>query len=304
MKKIIIFGGTGFLGLGLAKSLRLHNYKPILVSRHQPKSDLGFTWYHWTGRDLEDWQYELEGAYAIVNLCGRSVNCIKTPDHCDEILRSRVESTETIGKALKTIQNPPQVWIQMSTAHIYGDPEVMCTESSAFGYGLAPYVGQKWEEAFAWSLPANMRGLRLRTSFVIGKNGGALSTLKKLVRLRLGGKVGSGQQGMSWIHQEDFNRLIMEAIENKSYEGCCIVSAPNPVSQKDFMQSLRDAMKIRIGLPAPELMVRVGAKLFFKTDPELVLYGRYVRSEKLKKWGFKFKFPELKGALVDLAGTS
>ncbi len=300
MKKVIIFGGTGFLGMGLAAELKNQGYEPVLVSRNKASKPHQFKWFQWTGRNLGTWQIELEGAHAIVNLAGRSVNCIKTPDNCDEILRSRVESTTIIGKALKTIKQAPQVWIQMSTAHIYGDPEVMCTEKSAYGYGLAPFVGQKWEEAFAWALPANMRGLRLRTSFVIGRDGGALPMLQKLVKYRLGGRIGTGQQGISWVHQHDFNQLVIEAIKKPKYEGVCIVSAPNPVSQKTFMTTFRKVLGIRIGLPATKWMVNLGAKYMFKTDPELVIYGRYVKSSTLNEWGFKFKYPELKNALSHL----
>ena len=88
-------------------------------------------------------------AAGLINLAGRSVDCIKSPDHQDQILRSRVESTRVLGEALRAIDAPPPVWVQMSTAHIYGDPpELTCTEDSAFGYGLAPFVGKAWEEAF------------------------------------------------------------------------------------------------------------------------------------------------------------
>src|SRR6516165_8427045 len=100
-------------------------------------------------RSVGEWRRELEGASGLVNLAGRSVDCIKTPDHQDEILRSRVEATCVLGLALRATDSPPPVWVQMSTAHIYGDPpEVVCTEDSAFGYGLAPFVARAWEDAF------------------------------------------------------------------------------------------------------------------------------------------------------------
>jgi NAD dependent epimerase/dehydratase family enzyme len=91
-----------------------------------------------------DWSRELDGAAGLVNLAGRTVDCIKTPDHRDEILRSRVESTRVLGAAVASATEPPPVWVQMSTAHIYGDPLVRCTETSAFGEGLAPFVGRAW----------------------------------------------------------------------------------------------------------------------------------------------------------------
>jgi NAD dependent epimerase/dehydratase family enzyme len=139
---------------------------------------------------------------------GRSVDCIKTPEHQDEILRSRIEATRVLGMAVRSISSPPPVWVQMSTAHIYGDPpHIICTEESPFGYGLAPFVGRAWEEEFRANVLPSQRGVVLRTSFVIGRDrgagGGALARLRMLVRLGLGGRVGSGTQGMSWIHETD-----------------------------------------------------------------------------------------------------
>ena len=115
----------------------------VILSRKPPKPNGPWKHVEWDARTLGEWSRELDGADGLVNLTGRSVDCIKTPDHCDEILRSRVESTRVLGKAFQVIASPPSVWVQMSTAHIYGDPpEVTCTEDSAFGYGLAPTVGR------------------------------------------------------------------------------------------------------------------------------------------------------------------
>tara|TARA_A100000171_G_scaffold52541_1_gene71454 strand:- start:36 stop:953 length:918 start_codon:yes stop_codon:yes gene_type:complete len=299
MKRIVITGGTGFLGISLAKFLKEKGFQPILVARHKP--DLDFDFVQWDGVTLGDWCEVLEGASAIVNLAGRSVDCIKTPDHCDEILRSRVDSTKVIGEALKSVKNPPKVWVQMSTAHIYGDSvSQVCDENSSTGYGLAPFVGKAWEKTFLAALPNNTRGVRLRASFVIGRNGGALTSLKSIVNLGLGGKVGNGKQGMSWIHEFDLNNLIYEVITNDKYNGFYIASAPNPVSNRKFMKELRKKMNPFIGLSLPPFMIKFGAKYIFKTDPELAIYGRYVKSRRLKDEGFTFKYPDLSQVLENL----
>jgi uncharacterized protein (TIGR01777 family) len=189
----------------------------------------------------------------------------------------------------------------MSTAHIYGDsPDVTCTEASPFGYGLAPYVGKKWEETFNQVIPEGIRGVIIRTSFVLGKNGGALESLLRITKLGLGGTVGNGRQGMSWIHEYDMNAILQRGIEEETMSGAYIASAPNPVNNKVFMKALRKSAGIPIGLPAPEMMVRFGAHNVFKSDPELALYGRYVVPERLLSEGFSFRFPELGGALGDL----
>ncbi len=301
MKKILIFGGTGFIGLSLANHLKNKGHKPVLIARNKPTDNVKHDFINWDAYSIGPWIKELEDAFAIVNLAGKLVDCIKTPDNCDIILRSRIDATNIIGEAIKQTSNPPKIWIQMSTAHIYGaPPRQVCTEGSSFGYGLAPFVGQKWEEAFLKSKPDEIRGVRLRTSFVIGKNGGALQSLKRIVQLGLGGKVGHGQQGFSWIHEEDMNQIIEQSIINESYVGAYIASSPNPVSNNIFMKTLREKLNMPIGLSAPEFIMRIGAKLIFKTDPELALYGRYVKSKRLKSKGYEFKFPSLEEALEDL----
>ncbi|MFK8103285.1 MAG: TIGR01777 family oxidoreductase [Saprospiraceae bacterium] len=301
MEKVIIFGGTGFIGLSLAAQLAKRGLTPVLVARHPPKPTVDFEFVAWNGYEVGTWASILENAKAIVNLAGKTVDCIKTAANCDLILRSRVDTTKVIGAALATTKNPPKVWVQMSTAHIYGDPpSQLCTETAAFGYGLAPFVGKAWEKAFLEALPAGMRGVRLRTSFVIGRNGGALESLMQITKLGLGGTAGEGSQGFSWIHEYDMNEIIYQAIVNQAYEGAYISSAPNPVSNQVFMKSLRKAMKVPIGLPAPAFLIKIGAPLLFRTDPELVLYGRYVKSERLSQMNFSFKFPTLDLALADL----
>jgi len=301
MKRVLIFGGTGFIGKSLAKHLSNHHFTPVLIGRNKPLKDLGFKFCQWDSRKISEWIKLLEGAYAVVNLAGKSVDCIKTPDNCDLILKSRVNSTTTIGKAFAKIDNHPKIWVQMSTAHIYGDPpREVHSEDSSTGFGLAPIVGKAWEEAFIKNKPKDVRGIILRTSFVIGQNGGALKSLKRIVRLGLGGTVGHGKQGMSWIHEFDMNEIIHQAIINPKYEGVIIASSPNPVSNKAFMKNLRKRMKIPLGIPAPEFITRIGAKYIFKTDPELAIYGRYVKSEVLENLGYQFKFPNLDEALSDL----
>lgn len=304
-RRIVIAGGSGFLGVSLARHLSANGCQVVILSRSAPRMAGPWSHIEWNARTAGAWVSELNGAAGLVNLVGRSVDCIKTPDHRDEILRSRVESTRVLGEAMRQIESPPPVWVQMSTAHIYGDPpEAVCNENSPTGEGLAPFVGRAWEEAYAAGVLPTQRQVILRTSFVVGRDrgagGGALSRLRTLVRLGLGGTVGSGRQGMSWIHEEDMNRLFERALVEESMHGVYVASSPNPICQREFMRSLRRAMKMPIGLPAFEWMVRIGAPLVMRTDPELALYGRYVVSKRLVEAGFDFRFPTLDAALRDL----
>ena len=240
----------------------------------------------------------------MVNLAGRTVDCVKTPDRCDEILRSRVEATAVLGESIRQANTPPSVWVQMSTAHIYGDPpEVVCDENAALGYGLAPFVGRAWEEAFANAVLPDTRQVILRTSFVLGRQGGALPRLMGLARWGLGGRVSRGRQGISWIHQHDMNRILVRAITSDAMQGVYLATAPQPVSNADFMRALRRALGVPIGMPAMTWMVRWGAPLLMRTDPELALYGRYCVSRRLREEGFEFTFPDVRSALHDLCGN-
>lgn len=303
--RIVIAGGSGFLGISLATHLTELGYDVVIFSRNPPK--VSGPWRHvaWDAYSVGEWKSELDGAAGLVNLVGRSVDCVKTPDNCDEILRSRIEATRVLGVAMRAVAQPPPVWVQMSTAHIYGDPpEIVCTEDSPFGYGLAPTVGKAWEEEFHRCILSSQRGVVLRTGFVIGRNrgagNGALAKLGMLARIGLGGRVGSGKQGMSWIHETDLNRLIERALTDDTMTGAYVVSSPHPVAQVEFMRALRKAVRMPVGLPATKWMVRLGARWLLKTDPELALYGRYVVSQRLQCEGFEFRFPLLDDALQDL----
>lgn len=299
--RVVIAGGTGFLGQNLARHLVDLGWDVVVMSRHTRKDEARWRHATWDARTVGNWVHDLDGATALVNLAGRTVDCVKTPDHCDEILRSRVESTEVLGRALESVQTLPRVWVQMSTAHIYGDPpELVCDEDSPFGYGLAPFVGREWEQAFAGAVPASMRQVVLRTSFVLGKNGGALSRLSKLVRRGLGGTVGHGRQGISWIHEQDMDRLFARAISDDSMRGTYIATAPKPVSNAEFMREMRNALRVPIGLPAASWMVRLAAPLMLRSDPDLALYGRYCVSRRLQEEGFEFLFPDVRSALQNL----
>ena len=304
-KKVVIAGGSGFLGVSLANYLAGRGGSVVILARHQPEAVGTWKFVEWDGCELGGWAAALDGADALVNLAGRSVDCVKTPDHRDEILRSRVATTRVLGEAMRSVCSPPPVWVQMSTAHIYGDPPAaVCREGSPFGHGLAPDVGRAWEREFEAGVLPEQRGVILRTSFVIGRDrgvgGGALARLKFISRLGLGGRVGSGKQGMSWVHELDMNRLFERAIDNSSMRGAYIASSPNPLPQVEFMRVLRKVLRVPVGLPAREWMVRIGARWLLRTDPELALYGRIVMPERLQAEGFEFDFPDLEAALEDL----
>mgnify|MGYP002011744739 CR=1 FL=1 len=216
--RIVIAGGSGFLGRSLARHLaRRPKTKVIILSRNRPAEEGPWTFQSWDARNLCEWSHVLEGATAVVNLVGRTVDCIKTPGNRAEIMNSRVDATRVLGEAMHDADVPPPVWVQMSTAHIYGDPPTeICDESSPTGTGLAPEVGEAWERTFHEHCPPKTRGVVLRTSFVIGRGGGALARLLALalfaVRFRAllhrrapppGERVGGPREGVVHHQLED-----------------------------------------------------------------------------------------------------
>jgi hypothetical protein len=297
-KRIVIAGGSGFLGINLARHLTDRGDSVVILSRSNPKPG---AWSHapWDGRTDGEWMSAFDGADAVVNLAGRSVDCVKHAHHVDQIWRSRIESTLALGRAVDRATSKPGVWVQMSTAHIYGDSELPCDESSVLGYGLAPDVGRAWEDAFDRACPDGVRRAVLRTSFVLGRDGGALPILTRLAKLGLGGTIGTGTQGMSWIHERDMNRIFARAIDDEGFPGMCIASAPSPMSNREFMRTLRRTVRRPFGLPSPGWLIRLGSPVI-GTDPELALYGRYVTSSVLDACGFGFEHESLESALNDL----
>ncbi|HVU18028.1 MAG TPA: TIGR01777 family oxidoreductase [Candidatus Didemnitutus sp.] len=295
--RIVLAGGSGFLGRSLARLLVARGCEPVILSR-TPNSSGSVREMFWDGRTLGSWTAELEGARAVVNLTGRSVNCTPTPENRAEILSSRVDSVQVLTQAMATLKRPPGIWVQTSSLAIYGNPgDRICDESAPWGDDFPARVCRQWEAA----LPTGpMRVVVLRISLVFGPGGGALGPLVKLVRSFLGGTVGRGTQFVSWIHEDDMNEIFWQAIERSDFSGAYNACTPNPVRNAGLMSSLRRAMHRPWSPPAPSWLVRLGARWFMHTDPDLALTGRRCIPARLQEQGFAFQHPYLDPALDDL----
>jgi uncharacterized protein (TIGR01777 family) len=302
-RRVILAGGSGFIGKGLSRVLLERGYDVVVLTRGDAHAEGGVRFVNWDARTVGPWAAELEGAAAIVNLVGKSVDCRKTEENRRVILESRVDSVRALGAASAGCAAPPPVWVQTATAHIYGDTgDEILDESSAIGEGFAPVVGVAWEKSSAENAPATCRTVVLRISFVLGRHGGALGTLSKLARWFLGGATGSGRQWISWIHEADLQEIILRAIENPEMRGVYVVTAPHPVTNAEFMREVRKAVGRPWSPPVPEVMVRIGARMM-GTDPELALMGRRCVPARLIAEGFEFRFSEVEGAIADLVRT-
>lgn len=311
MKKphIILAGGSGFLGRVLADYFQNLGYDIVILTR-SPKASLGsIREVSWDARTLGDWSRELEGAAAIINLTGRTVDCRYTAKNKKEILKSRVDSTHVIGQAISKCEQPPSVWLNASTATIYPHTlGVAWDEAGKMDAAPASRDAFSVEVAFAWEKALNeantprTRKVALRTSMVLGTaRNSVFPVLCRLTRFGLGGKMGSGQQYVSWIHQTDFCRALHWIITHDDLSGPINLCAPNPLPNHEMMRIFRQVCGVPFGLPATEWMLEIGA-FFLRTETELILKSRRVISRRLKESGFEFQFPELRDALNNLCG--
>ncbi len=293
-KKIVIAGGTGFIGKYLAEKFKTLGYQVIIISRNRA---------HIQWDDKDRIESALNCAEMLINLAGKSVNCRYNQKNKDEILSSRIITTKILGDAILNCENPPALWINSSTATIYRHAmdEPMTEKEGEIGTGFSVDVATNWEKAFFdFQLPKT-RQIALRMAIILGKGGGVMKPFVNLVRFGLGGKQGSGKQMFSWLHVEDLFNIILFLQQEKELSGVFNCSAPNPVDNATLMKSLRKIMKVSIGLPSPEWMLKMGAVLI-GTETELILKSRWVLPDKLENAGYQFKFPTINEALEDILG--
>ena len=297
--KIVIPGGSGFVGTVLARALHQSDHQVVVLSRAPKKSP--WRTVEWDGETLGNWTSEFEAADAIINLAGQSVNCRYTAENRRLITDSRLKSTKVVGDAIAQAWTPPRVWLQASTATIYAHRyDAANDEATGIVGGAEPNapdtwrfsieVATSWERALKESPTPNTRRVAMRTAIVMHPDHGSpFDIILRLVRFGLGGQAGDGRQYMSWIHERDFVRAVMWLIEHDDLAGPVNIAAPNPLPNAEFMRALRAASGVPFGLPAAEWMLEVGA-LVCQSETELILKSRRVVPAKLQQSGFEFKF--------------
>ena len=288
MKKIVIAGGTGFLGRFLSSRFREDGAAVIVVARKN--GDVVWT-------DHDALVSAVEDADLVVNLAGRSVDCRYNEKNKKEILDSRLETTAMLGNAIAACQKPPALWINSSTATIYRHAEdrPMTEENGEIGKGFSVNVATQWENRFFSYHLSHTRQVAMRMAIVLGKTGGALKPLKIMTRLGLGGKQGKGNQMFSWVHIEDVYQVILFLMEHDELTGAVNCSSPFPLPNKEVMKLLREKLGVPVGIPSPAWLLEIGA-VFIRTETELLLKSRWVLPGRLLKAGYRFKYPDLDSA--------
>lgn len=308
--KVIIPGGSGHVGTVLACGFQQRGVEVVVLSRTQTNA-LPWRVVKWDGETLGEWATEVEGADAIINLAGQSVNCRYTAENRRVIIDSRVKSTRIVGQAIAEANNPPCVWLQASTAtlyaHRYDAPNDEATGIIGGSEPNAPDtwrfsidVVKKWERELNAAATPHTRKVLMRSAIVMSPSqGGPFDMLLRLVRFGLGGRFGDGKEYVSWIYDQDFVRTVDWLIHHEELAGPVNLAAPNPLPNSEFMQSLRKAWGIPFGLPATNWMLELGA-FVLRSETELMLKSRRVIPTKLFQSGFNFQFPTWAEAAGDL----
>lgn len=301
MKKIILAGGSGYLGNELARYFQTRADEIIIVSRSCRNPDGNIRQVFWDGKNGGEWTNELESTDLIINLAGKSVNCRYTKRNKNEIYSSRIDSTNAIGRAIANCKTPPKAWINSSSVTIYeASFDANQTETNGkIGDDFSMDVCQKWEAAFNSFRTPLTRKIIIRTSIVLGQAGGAMIPLTNIVKAGFGGSQGNGRQFVSWIHERDFCRAIEWLNSNEKAFGIYNVVSTNNVRNADFMRCLCESLGAKWGIPISEFLLKVSA-VFVGTETELVLKSRKVYPERLLNEGFVFEFSDLKEALDNL----
>jgi uncharacterized protein len=306
-KRIILAGGSGLLGTMLARELSAAGYEIVVLSRSVERVNERARTVQWDARTLGEWARELDGAFAVVNLTGRSVNCRYNEKNRREILDSRVLSTDAIGEAIANCANPPAVWINASTATIYKhsleksmseNAEMAATVDAKDEFSVE--VAMAWEKALFDAHTPKTRKVALRISMVLcDEEGSVFPVLRGLVKRGLGGAMAGGKQYVAWIHERDFCRAVQWVLQRDDLSGGVNIAAPNPITNGEMMRVLRRVCGVPIGLPASRWMLEIGA-FFMRTETELMLKSRRVVPGTLLAQGFKFDFSQFEQAARDL----
>jgi hypothetical protein len=305
--KIVIPGGTGQVGHVLVRGLENRGHDVVVLSRR----GTGPRVLSWDGRTLGGWAAEIDGADAVINLAGRSVNCRYDKTNLTEMLVSRIDSTRVVGQAIEAAARPPRVWLQAATATIYSHRfDAPNDEATGILGGEEPDVPSYWrfsvEIAKAWereqaeARTPRTRRVAMRTAMLMRpERGGTFDLLYRLTRLGLGGAIAGGAQFMSWIHDRDFERAVVWLIEHEGIDGPVNIAAPEPLRHREFMRALRAAAGVPFGLPGTRSLLEVAA-VIHRTDTELLLKSRRVVPGRLLAAGFRFEFPSWPEAAREL----
>ena len=295
--KLVVTGATGFIGTPLCARLLEQGHTLTLFTRGSPR-DAGSAakrWVHWRPGEIREWGGALDGVDGVIHLAGEPIAAKRwTPVQRRRIESSRIEGTRSLVQAIANTNSRPKFLINASAVGYYGPrgDEIVSEETSP-GNDFLSQVCRGWEDEAKKAEQLGLRVVRLRTGIVLGSGGGALAKMVPPFKFFAGGPLGSGQQWMSWIQLEDHVRLILELIENPRASGAVNATAPNPVRNKEFCQTLGKVLRRPCWAPVPGFALR----LMLGEMAEMLLTGQRVMPAVAQKLGFQYRYPKLEEAL-------
>ncbi len=300
--KIVIAGGTGFIGNALLKRLKEGNYETVLLTRNPDRKDSGKSFASkavaWDARSEGAWVSELNGAQAVINLTGESIAAKRwTKAQKDRIVSSRADSTRVLVDAIKDVTIKPKVFISSSAVGYYGNVvEGDVLESHPKGRGFLADTCERWENEAKNAEALGIRTVLLRTGIVLEKGGGALEKMLPPFQFFAGGPIGSGKQWFPWIHRADVVDIILFTIKTESLKGPVNMTAPAPLRMEEFSAELGKAIHRPSWAPVPAFAL----KILLGEMAEMLLEGQKAIPKKLIGAGYRFRYPELGRALESI----
>jgi len=283
---VALSGSTGFIGQALLKKIRELGWMVKIIDRDS-----------FNLSDDEFAAQKTEGVDVVINLAGAPISKKWTPAYKEEIIKSRVDTTRKISNAINSSQNKPSVFISVSAIGIYDQVNIHTESSLAFADSFLANVCRSWEHE-ALRSGNNTRVVIFRQGVVLGENGGALAKMKFPFSIGLGGKLGNGKQSLSFIHIDDLVEAMIFAIENQTISGIVNAVSPYPTTNAEFTEKFGKVF----GQPAWFTIPAAALKWKFGEGAQAMLEGQKVLPEKLLEAGFKFKYPTIQNALVQIYG--
>ncbi|MEX2271554.1 MAG: TIGR01777 family oxidoreductase [Vicinamibacterales bacterium] len=292
--KIVIAGGSGFLGTALSRALTARGDEIVLLSRGVATASRPAV--IWTpDGTVGPWAREIDGADAIVNLAGEPMAGKRwTAAQKQRILDSRVLATRSLVEAVHAASRKPAVLISASGVGVYPDSEGIVDETSPAGTGFLARVCVAWEAEARNAESSGCRVVRLRTGVVLHRDGGAIQKLLLPFSLGAGGPIGSGSQWWGWIHRDDWVRMTMWALDTQAIAGPLNVCAPEPARNRDIMQALGRALHRPAVIPAPAFALRI---LLGDVADDMLLASQRAVPRVARESGFRWTFSELQAAM-------
>ena len=304
--KVVVTGGTGFIGRALCESLRRQGMTVSVLSRDPPQAkallDPSINVVEWDAATSGAWEQELDAATAVINLAGSPIAERRwTPQRKQVIVDSRVNATRLLVQTISRLPNKPRVLISASGVGYYGaSPDRLFDERNGPGSDFLAHLCVDWEQAALGAQSADVRVVCLRIGMVLGEDGGALAKMLPPFKLFVGGPIAPGTQWVSWIHRQDLVGLITWSLTNETIAGPVNAVAPTPVTMKGFCETLGKTVNRPSWLPVPALALRLafGELAFVMTT------GQRVTPRVALGGGYRFQFPRLDSALRSLFGRS